>query len=406
MSDPLGPGPRTRVRRQPQLAHYDEASVFTVFDAAPFCHVAGVLDGRAVVVPTLHVRRGRCLYVHGSPSNATFAAVLASGDACVSAVIYDGLRLARSGFESSIAYRSVVAYGPIRVIDDAEEKRQILNAFVDASVPGRSSEIRAPSERELQRTSVLCFDINEASVKASAGPTDDEDDDLATETWSGVVPAYPRLGAPLTSNDGTLAMSDVPVPPSVLALVTPTSDPRVERIAAQVRALVPVDLREQRSVAALLDRLRWPIDCFDEVVDPRHVTASAFVISPRGVILHRHRILHIWVQPGGHVDGGEDPETAAVREVREETGLDTWLHGAGQIFHVDVHQGPRGHTHYDLRYVVVSAGEDPSPPVGESPDVAWFSVADALERAEGTLRLALEKLAPIVDAEKDGTLER
>ena len=89
----------------PALARYDEATVFAIFDAAPFCHLAGVVDGRATVLPTLHVRRGRRLYFHGSASNALFAALLASGEACVSVALCAGLRVARRGFESSVASR-------------------------------------------------------------------------------------------------------------------------------------------------------------------------------------------------------------------------------------------------------------------------------------------------------------
>jgi 8-oxo-dGTP pyrophosphatase MutT (NUDIX family) len=163
-------------------------------------------------------------------------------------------------------------------------------------------------------------------------------------------------------------------------------------LRAAIAAIEPVDEREAQSQAATLDRLTWSIDPFDEEVDPHHVTASAFVISARGVILHLHRKLNIWVQPGGHIDAGEDPLAAALRETVEETGLVTVHTDPPTLFHVDVHPGPRGHTHYDLRYVLLSAPVDPTPPPEESPDVYWFSFADAVERCEPGLAAALGAL--------------
>ncbi|HQU27046.1 MAG TPA: NUDIX domain-containing protein [Acidimicrobiales bacterium] len=163
-------------------------------------------------------------------------------------------------------------------------------------------------------------------------------------------------------------------------------------LRAAIGAIDPVDEREASSIARTLERLDRPPDPFDEAADPHHLTASAFVVSSRGVVLHRHRRLGIWVQPGGHVDPGESPEAACVREVAEETGLDVGHLEPPLLFHVDVHPGPRGHTHYDLRYVLLGAPQDPRPPVGESPLVYWYDRAGALARAEADLVPALEKL--------------
>ena len=165
-----------------------------------------------------------------------------------------------------------------------------------------------------------------------------------------------------------------------------------DALRAAIGAIEPVDEREATSIERTLERLGRPPDPFDEAADPHHVTASAFVVSTRGVVLHLHRRLGIWVQPGGHVDPGESPEVACVREVAEETGLSVAHLDPPLLFHVDVHPGPRGHTHYDLRYVLVSPPVDPRPPVGESPLVYWFDRVGARSRAEADLVPALEKL--------------
>jgi 8-oxo-dGTP pyrophosphatase MutT (NUDIX family) len=168
---------------------------------------------------------------------------------------------------------------------------------------------------------------------------------------------------------------------------------RAELVAAQVAEIEPVDERERDSITALLARLGEGDDPFSEFVSPRHVTASAFVISARGIVLLRHKRLGIWVQPGGHVDGDEAPLVAAIREVREETGLLTTPLAGGAVVHVDVHDGPRGHLHYDLRYLLRAPADDPVPDDGESPDVAWFSFDEAMERAEDALRPAIAALS-------------
>jgi len=166
----------------------------------------------------------------------------------------------------------------------------------------------------------------------------------------------------------------------------------LERLRGQIELLEPVNEREARSISALLDRLAWPDDPFDEHQHEHHVTASAFVISTRGVILHRHKRLGIWVQPGGHVDPGETPEEAALRETREETGLRVHHLEPATLFHVDVHPGPRAHTHYDLRYVLRAAPDDPRPSEDESQEVYWFDYDEAVQRCEAVLVAALRSL--------------
>jgi 8-oxo-dGTP pyrophosphatase MutT (NUDIX family) len=167
----------------------------------------------------------------------------------------------------------------------------------------------------------------------------------------------------------------------------------LEALRDQLLLIEPVDEREAASLAATLERLTWPGDAFSETANDHHLTASAFVLSSRGIILHRHRRLGIWVQPGGHVDPGETPEAAALRETTEETGLLVRHVAPVTLFHVDVHPGPKGHTHYDLRYVVLAEPHDPRPPEHESPEVEWFDLDVAPERAEPELAAAIRKLA-------------
>lgn len=177
-----------------------------------------------------------------------------------------------------------------------------------------------------------------------------------------------------------------------------------ESLRDQVRRTIterdPIDAAEQLSIertVAELDRLADP---FDQAFDPVHVTGSAIVVGPRGVVLLKHKRLGLWLQPGGHLDPGETPWEAALREAREETGLDVSFadvddDGVPRLVHVDVHPGGRGHTHLDLRYLVHGDDADPAPPEGESQAIAWFDWPSAIDRAtDDRLQALLQHLAP------------
>ncbi len=220
MSSPtLGPGPSTKVRRLPAKATYDSDAIFSILDDARFCYVAGIVDGLAMALPTLHAREGRTLYLHGNRSNAIMGSVLDAGRACASVTIYDGMRLARSGFESSIAYRSVVVVGATRSVEDEAERARVLDLFVDTVLPGRASEVRPMTPKETRLTLVVALSIDEASAKVSQGPTEDDPEDQELPIWSGTVPARLSFDEPVPSRDGAMATGTVPLPASVRRLL-------------------------------------------------------------------------------------------------------------------------------------------------------------------------------------------
>jgi 8-oxo-dGTP pyrophosphatase MutT (NUDIX family) len=176
-----------------------------------------------------------------------------------------------------------------------------------------------------------------------------------------------------------------------------------ERLRELVRRAVtdrdPIDNTELANIDRFLVEFDRLTDPFDEHSDVVHVTGSAIVTGPRGVVLLRHRRLGFWLQPGGHIDPGETPWDAARREASEETGLEVGfadLDAAGVpvLAHVDVHAGGRGHTHLDLRYVLDGGSADPCPPAGESQEVGWFGWHAAVDRAgDDRLKALLRTLA-------------
>jgi nitroimidazol reductase NimA-like FMN-containing flavoprotein (pyridoxamine 5'-phosphate oxidase superfamily) len=206
------PSPRTTVRRQRERGVYDAATIEAVLDEALICHVGAVVDGAPVVLPTVHARRGRTLYLHGARANA----LLRAGDGaevCVTATLVDGLVLARSAFHHSINYRSVVVRGPARAVTDPEEQRTALEALVEHVAPGRSAETRPPSDEELRATLVLAVGLGEASAKVRTGPPIDEPADHALPHWAGELPLTVVPGPPRPDPEQP---ADRAVPPSVL----------------------------------------------------------------------------------------------------------------------------------------------------------------------------------------------
>lgn len=170
------------------------------------------------------------------------------------------------------------------------------------------------------------------------------------------------------------------------------SNDHISALIAAVTSQQPIDDREKNSIAEFLRVVPTLTDACNEQASDVHVTASAIVVSDAGdkVALHLHKRLNMWLQPGGHIESGELAHVAALREATEETGLPVrHVQEGGLFFHVDVHPGPRGHTHHDVRYLVRSPEVAPAPLTGESQQVKWFSWDDAVEIADAGLVGAL-----------------
>ncbi len=180
---------------------------------------------------------------------------------------------------------------------------------------------------------------------------------------------------------------------------SPTRGASTEELRGLVEGHEPASSREveaRERFLSELGRLRAPCD---EHAGPVHVTASGLVVGRRGTVLHRHKRLGIWMQPGGHIDAGESPAAAARREATEELGLAVEHPAAGPLLvHLDVHDAAFGHTHLDLRYLLLGADDDPHPPPGESPDARWCSWDEATALADAGLSDAL----PIARAAYEG----
>jgi uncharacterized protein len=190
------PSPRTEVRREERAA-YDRATIDAILDEAILCHVGFLRDGAPVVFPMLHARVGDDLLLHASPASSFARALRVDPRVSVTITILDGLVLARSAFNHSANYRSVVLFGSARRVTDLGECSAALDAFTDKLVPGRRSHLRPMTEKEVRATAVYSLPLAEASAKIRSGPPVDEDEDYALPIWAGVIPVVTSYGAPV-----------------------------------------------------------------------------------------------------------------------------------------------------------------------------------------------------------------
>jgi nitroimidazol reductase NimA-like FMN-containing flavoprotein (pyridoxamine 5'-phosphate oxidase superfamily) len=200
MSEP--PSTRTRVKRHPERGVYERERIDEILDEALICHLAWVAsDGTPRVIPTIHVRVGDTVYVHGSEASRTLRAVRGAAPVCLEATLIDGLVLARSTPLHSMNYRSVVVFAGAREVTDDAERDLAQRALVEHVVPGRTAEVRAPNAKELKETTILALPLTEASAKVRTGPPVDPPEDLDLPVWAGVLPLQIAHGEPVAAPD-------------------------------------------------------------------------------------------------------------------------------------------------------------------------------------------------------------
>ena len=188
---------RTELRRLPKRGSHEESVIHAILDAGFLAHVGFCVDRQPFVIPTLYGRDGDRLYLHGSAASRMLRELEGGAPACVTVTLVDGLVLARSAFHHSINYRSVVAFGTARRIDDPERKTHALRTVSEHLIAGRWAAVREPYEQELKATAALEFAIEEASAKVRTGPPLDDEEDYALPLWAGVLPLRLTAGEPI-----------------------------------------------------------------------------------------------------------------------------------------------------------------------------------------------------------------
>lgn len=205
------PSERTRVKRLNKRAMYDAETVHGILDAMPVCSVGYVFKGAPFVTTTLQWREGDHIFWHGSAASRMLEAC-ENAEVCVSVSIIDGFVMARSAFNHSCNYRSVMVFGTARKIADPAEKELRLRNFTEQLWPGRWDMLRPVTAKEIKATTVLTLALDESSAKVRSGPPGDDEEDYALPIWAGVIPVKTQI---LPPTDDPRLMPDLAPPPHI-----------------------------------------------------------------------------------------------------------------------------------------------------------------------------------------------
>ncbi|MEV0716629.1 bifunctional pyridoxamine 5'-phosphate oxidase family protein/GNAT family N-acetyltransferase [Asanoa sp. NPDC050611] len=281
------PTDRTIATRTRDRMAYDAEIVHSVLDEAYHCALAFVVDGEPRVLPTLHVRVGDTLFLHGSTGSRPLLAARGDGlRVCVTVTLLDGLVLARSQFHHSANYRSVVAHGVATLVTDEATKRAALTALVEKVGAGRAAETRPPSRKELAETSVLALPLREVSARARTGGVSEEEYDLGLPAWAGVLPMRLTPGVP--EPDAGVAVA---LPSYLRPAVSPWFDPAA--MAGSHVVLEPLDLSHvDELLKATADTEVWR---HLSTAQPRDRDEMAMIVSDALAAWHRGERVP-WVQ--------------------------------------------------------------------------------------------------------------
>lgn len=202
-------------RYYPKRYDFDPAARNAILDEGLVCHVAFTIDGQPFMIPTGYCRVEDTIYLHGSVGSHFFRQMAAGIPVCVSVTLLDGLVLARSVFNHSMNYRSVVAFGQTRLVEDKEEEWLAAEKFTEHVVPGRWNDARQPNESDMKKTMFIAVEIEEASVKYRGHGVGDDEKDMGLEVWAGVIPL--KL-TPMPAETDEQGVKGIPVPEYVKKL--------------------------------------------------------------------------------------------------------------------------------------------------------------------------------------------
>ena len=201
------------IKRGAKKASYNKEEIHAILDASEVCNVAFNIQGKAYVQPINFGRSGETLFMHGSLQNRMTNALIETGEACISVMLLDAMKLTRSAFHHSVNYRSVVVFGKVYEVKTNEEKLEGLKAIINHFIPGRWDYCRLLNENELKATKVIAIEIENASAKIANTPPNDNNEDYELDFWSGIIPIKMVCEYPVADEK---LKAGIEIPPHVL----------------------------------------------------------------------------------------------------------------------------------------------------------------------------------------------
>lgn len=191
-----------------QRMHYSEEVVYPILDEALFCTVSYCIGNQPFAIPTGFVRQGTRLLIHGSAGSHFLRQLTDGTPVCITVMLADDLVVAKSAFHHSVNYRSVIIFSKAIAVNDFQEKSGFLKMLTEKMVPGSWDYLRPMKEKEVNKTSVIAFEIEEASAKVREGMPGDEEEDKDLPIWSGLIPISAKRQKPVPDNSSL----NIPLP--------------------------------------------------------------------------------------------------------------------------------------------------------------------------------------------------
>ena len=188
---------RSKINCLPSRGFYDKETINQIIDEALYCHVSFVHGNQPYIIPTIHARMNDRIVLHGAKASRLMKHIAEGNEVCIAITLMDGLVLARSVFHHSMNYRSVVIFGKGKLLENKVEKLEVLKTITEHLIPGRWEDARKPNEKELNATTVVSIEIDEASAKIRTGPPGDDEEDYNLPVWAGVIPILPKFDSPV-----------------------------------------------------------------------------------------------------------------------------------------------------------------------------------------------------------------
>lgn len=208
----LGSTDRTTLKRSPDRAQLDRNEAYRLLDSQWVAHVGVVDGGQPYVVPMAYARDGDRIWLHGSKASRVMKLLADGAACCVTVTALDAIVVARSGYESSMNYRSVMILGKGHELA-GEDVAHAIDAVIDGLIPTRSNEVRPSTAKELAATMFIEIPLDEMSMKVRTGPPDEPDEDHELPIWGGVLPVHLSFGEPIA--DEWADKKSVPLPASI-----------------------------------------------------------------------------------------------------------------------------------------------------------------------------------------------